>query len=301
MKKVLLVLLSIVVIAAAWGIMFVTDVNRGVFQSSFAEEVLETVPAAEFTRQLLAQQLFAELPGGTPPVVKQELPTAFLVVFDEPWADSVLRTASRDIISTIKGEQESLNSVFDIKERKELMFDQLMVQLSALSDRELADGGLPRMALGLTSSMLREQILSGIPDQLSLEALLVQAGGDINISELQQEYLRAQRRYRIGLIINIPLLVVLFILLAGSIGAMRWIGWSLIISGAVYLGAFLIFRGMAPTEIIETALSGMISSADISSVISMTVNKFLFLPMAVTGIGVILTAVSIFLPRRESA
>ncbi len=300
MKTILLVVISILLIAMTWGIMVKTDAQNQLLQKSYVEEILEAAPLANLARQGLAQQLFSEMPQGTPPVMQEQIPIAFFAVFDEPWFTDVIIRASDDLIQTITGEKPSLTTVIDIREEKKLLHQQLMVQLSNLSDQELAQGGLPRMALNMVSMAPPEQVLGGIPDEFSIEQLLSEAGLPMSIAEMQNEYQRAQRNYRTGLIIMIPLLAVVFLLLAGVVGALRWAGWSLVISGAVYLAGLVILRGMLPGIAAEAGLPPAIDPAQLVPVLRLTLNKFMFLPMVAAGVGVLMVAVSIFIPRRRN-
>ncbi len=295
MKKVLLVILSILIIGTAWGIMLIEDVQKHIITPDYVEEVLAEVPAGEFAQQMLAGQMFADLPQGTPPILKQELPVAFIEVFDVPWFNQVLVTASDDIIDVITGKKAAITTVIDITSEKQELYDVLMNNLRDKSDEELMQGGLPRMMIDL---MPPAQILGAIPNELPLDELIAQAGVPLDFAQLQQDYTGALSNYRTARMILIPVLLILVLLLAKIVGAFKWIGWSLIIAGGLYLIGLVIVRGMSSSIAADMQLPPGFTAGQVETVLRLTMDKFMVSPMITVGIGVVLAVIAIFLPKK---
>ncbi|GEM_PF-6174852 len=297
MRKLLLVLVSIVVIALTWGIMLVTDADRHVIQTSFVEEVLEETDLGDAVSAMLVEEMTGQLPPDIPPIFQEQISVAVSDVFDAQWAEQTILGLSSELLPVIRGEEDEYSAAIDITDEKEQLENTLTAQLNELSDEELQEYGTTRMELEMMMGMVLPQVTEGLPDQLDILEMLEGMGMELNVGELQEEYQVQRGRSQTIMFITIPAAIILYIVLAGIAGALRWSGWSLIIAGGLYLIVFVIARGVLPGVAEQIELPPEIDLAAVTSVIRMAIGKFMFSPMVTVAVGVILVVLSIFIPK----
>ncbi len=297
MRKLLLILLSVFVVFLIWGVVAGIDIQRGMLNESFIEQVLEDIPLAEAASRELPRIIMSELPAEMPPVIRQELPHAIASVFTPEWFQKTLKQVSSEMLAALR-RGENLDAAISIEAEKQLVYEQLLYRLGELSDEELMRGGMPRFMIAFIPY---NQLMQGIPNTLSLQQILTQSDVQMNVGEMLDFHQRARRNFIIGIALLIPMCAAGFVLLAGLNGALRWAGWTFIVSGSLYLSGLLLLHVAMPGiiasagDIPETAREILLPASE------MMLRLFMFSPMLVVGIGALLVILSLILPRRRSS
>lgn len=293
MKKLLLVLLSIGVVFLIWGMIAGIDIQRGILNESFFDQLLEEVPLAEAASRELPQIIVSDLPAELPPVVKQELPHAVASVFTPAWFQKTLRQVSRDVLDALAGEGRDI--VISIEDEKMQVYEALLGRLGELSDEELMRGGLPRFMIAFIP---HNQLLQGIPNALSLQQLLDQSDMHMDIEEFFAHHRRARRNFIISMMVLIPLCAAGYVLLAGLNGAMRWAGWTFIVSGSLYLVGLLVLNTVLPNIPIVSASMPPAVQELLVPAAGVMLGVFIYSPMLVVALGALLVIASLLLPKQ---
>lgn len=301
MRKVLLVILSIIVVLFCWAIMFESDLTQKVIDQSFIEELMDEIPIARIAHQQAPELVADQIPEDNPPVIIEQLPLAFAEVIDEAWIERTILMVTDDVLKTLTGEQERLTAVIDLRQEKDLIFEQMLSQLDELSHEELMQGGIPLPPgadIYMIAPNLEGPIKDGLPDSFVLAELVDTAGLPMSIAEIQNLYQRVRSFHTIGLIIFIPLSIILYLLLAGIPNAFKWSGFTLIIAGALYIIGLFVVRSMGITAVTAMELPFGLDGELLVPAVRMAVQKFMTSAIICAVIGVVLAVVGMLFPKR---
>lgn len=165
--------------------------------------------------------------------------SAFRSAFDEQWLTDQLDLAVDRVLGFVMGNENSLIVDIDIKDRKGIFRQELLL---------LAGQSAPsRLAASLAGFLSAEVV----PDELTLISL-----NATDLEPLLQQKLAALQRYRLWFKF-VPyaaygLLFILFLLWGGFSSGLKWSGLGLIVSGVLFvLVALLLFKSGAAQPYME--------------------------------------------------
>lgn len=166
---------------------------------------------------------------------------AMAEVFYEEWLEDHFLLITDDVLDLLNGEKQDLTSVINISEGKDRMEEKLIASLEILP-ADLRDKlNIPVAHVELIVDRFMGEI--AFPEEFQL-AYLMERGGDsvsedveIVVSNLQN----VRRLYRYLPPVFFPIFLLLFILLAGPAGGLKWFGaTALFISSTFFVGIRLV-------------------------------------------------------------
>jgi len=313
-KRIVLVLISLIVIVYGIGFMLV----NGVTGTLLNEEYYQTVMAENDIPQVAHDTLQEVIPpivndgitdGATitdpakKAVVDSQVDlfsSAIIDALDTQWIEEQITIVTDDLIESLTGEAGTLTAVIDLQPKIDEIESNIAEALQQYSDAELmAMFGAPKAYIPTIAEQIVQQL--GLPESLILNDLVGEmAPGTIDMA---RGYL-ATANVVFGMIMLIVVLVVfllLCVLLATRNIGIIWFGASLFISGMLYrIGTSRLTSFFSVENIIESATESLpISSELLSHIFQYTISEIAGLSTIFMIVGGVFVLGGILLVRQK--
>lgn len=217
--------------------------------------------------------------------VEEIVEIALLDAFSLKWFEETLETFSFDFVQYSTTKVGGLYSTVSLTSGK----DRFMTSLSRQINEKMTEENASYEEVILITRNIEEQIK--LPNNLVLEEVLEDNLGAVALSNL--DYIP---RYRdmliVGLYFGFGLFVVLYYLLGGITKAFRWMGFSIMASGAAYIVLYFnFFRQM----LMDSLLDFGVTSIAVEELLSVSMFPIIQIPIVFTAAGLIIFIVGILM------
>ena len=244
----LAVLLAIFIVVS--GIFILTQgVQKTLLQPSFYENVVEETETAPILMDSLVKGVENQAPSGSENLsaeqqqkiqdtVKQSLSEAL----DEEWADKTAIKIIKDVLAYLKGEQDGLTAVIDLKERKNIIRNNLEQTVEEELKNEIPEQYQERMTPQMKDRIQSQKdaitgdMLSNIPDKISLAESLEKHPESEQIKSSVASFQKVYNYLNPVLYVILGILIILMLALAGILSGLKWIGSGMIAAGVILFG-----------------------------------------------------------------
>jgi hypothetical protein len=305
-KVLALSLLMIALIISGWFYLALLSTEKTVLNYNYYEELLLETNAVEIIYQdnfdrlpdIMRNQIYARADQETIALIKEKEALFNLVIsvytseIEPPWLEEQLLVVIDDVLSLIKGEQQTLSAVIDL-EKIESGFERLMrIKLKSLRRDEFnALGGHPAVIVAQGGQIMR----------------LLGVEGEINLKQVQREKVIPAQFSRplacYNQFLNNHLLIylwfilifILMILLARPAGGLKLYGSALLISGLSFYAFSRYYNNLLPQSVISNPDPNFVylSPDLVEAAISYTAERIEVLPLIFAASGAILLVIGL--------
>lgn len=300
-KIVLLVLISILLVLGLWGFMANMAVERTALSSAYYRNLMERVDLASSVHSEL-QEVLPELikegvkegnedEGDEVPEELEEMLTmisgAFLRAYDEEWLEENLLIVTEDFLGLIKGEQDSLSAVINLKDGKDSLRDELAIELEGMTEEQLKEMDLPSGDIEEITDKIVTEI--DIPDELVLGEMFFEDGMDPEAEKVLASMQTARTLLLILPYVIFVLLLVFCCLLAGIAGGLKWYGAAALFSGVTFTFGLLLMRSIFLTRALNSLFEEMpLNPGPFQEALSYTILRAVTVPLVISGLALAL-------------
>ncbi|MEW5919824.1 MAG: hypothetical protein AB1796_02495 [Bacillota bacterium] len=262
-------------------------VERTVLSTSYYKGVLNKAGIAAYAHEILEEGIYNRLPQEMPEDVQVIMVGAFVQAFPQEWFEEHFLMIMDDVLALVKGKQETLTAIIDLRDGKDRYKKELAEKLVGLPADRLEMMELhPEKIEIMVEEMLRD---INLPDQLLLSELLEREGlpGEFEeaVSRLQQ--------YR-GYFLYIPylffvVLLLLCCLLAGWFNGLKWFGTAYLVSGITFCAGLLIIWAVLISPFIAAPGKGIPLDTEILLIAAKyTIARISTVPLVFVILGLLL-------------
>lgn len=301
-KVFLLLLISILLIISGWVYLAGMSVERTVLSIDYYHHLAnetELVSAVHGELQTAMPEIMLEgmLEDFDEDITEEEERTARtrigIVVkaltraFDSDWMKIQLLSVIEDFLALIKGEQEELSVVIDLREQKTAFRQELIDEFETLPEEIREKLDMPPEAIELMADQFLTEM--DLPGELQLTELLAADGFSQEVDEavtVSQNYLTM---FSYWPYIVFTLLLVFNILLAGPLGGLKWFGAAVLVFSLTFLVGLQVVRGAFPEPLLGGIEAELPLSLELlSSIVGYTVARASTIPLVSAAVGLVL-------------
>ncbi|MFO7807693.1 MAG: hypothetical protein R6V40_04730 [Candidatus Moraniibacteriota bacterium] len=255
--KILMLVISAIFFVVAGSIFILgKGVDKTLLQTSFYEEVIEELNVSSVVKKGILSGIRQQITkmedssgfsmNQTPEQREMEeqekemllaVESATSQAFSEEWIEKTSITVIDDVLTYLKGEQDELNAVVNLKERKEVVRKELKKHIDGSIEipKELEDQLTPMMKnqLEAEKNSATERILSNFPEKIVLANSLENHPESREIKNYVNMFQSGYKYFDAASYAILFILAILMILLAGVSGGLKWIGVGMFASGAL--------------------------------------------------------------------
>lgn len=283
-KKALLFIIFILMSATSMVYLMGWGAQMTVFHPSYYRVMIEEVNIVTDIHQSILSNMKDELPPDTAPEVFILLDTLG-EVFHVEWVETQAMVAIDDALAFVKGEQQDLNTLIDLQERKHVLRIELMAALTAFAK------GQPRLAdvdEQTIESRVDEIIYElELPDDITFMAFL--EGDD---GTLSPEVARAifwskifNRYFNFLPYVMLVAFLVAFCFLAGLYPGVQWFGVALVTASGMFLATLAVIRFRVLPNMIDVKSP---FANTVTTIIQNTLSRFYLAPIMYIMVGMIM-------------
>ncbi len=223
---------------------FSKGVENTVLETTFYEELLETTDISNLLLTNFLTGVDQEIDNEEETEeMKAEVETIFKSVISREWLNGTILYLIDDVLGYAKGEKEDITAQVNIKEQKDTL------------EQILEEGD-------------EESILDEIPDEIILKSVLE----DNNVLSKLDIFRAYYNFYKISIITSLIALLLIIIVLAKPISAMKWIGYAMTSSALFVFFALMTFENVIKNFAVN--LNGMLSGINIYEVVDIAISRF---------------------------
>jgi len=257
LKVVGLILVFILFCLNGWLYQAGMGVERTIFNANYYHHLFQEAGLTSVLHQGIIDEMSPGTAPGMPPEVEAEIELMWSEALSEAWLEAQILAVIEDLLAVLDGEQDTLTVSIDFSEPKGRLLQEAGVEEQVFADE--------------------------MPDEIPLSDIM---GAD---PQTWQEFLDIASRVQqvrstlmIIAYVGMVILLLLFILLAGLSGGLKWVGVATLFSGISFLGglqlfSFLIRNIMPPEELpeLQMVLRDLFNSVTIVSLVYAGVGLFL--------------------------
>lgn len=226
LKTFSLILLSI--LFAIFSIIFFLErgLGRTVLNFDFYEQAVTEVSLARVLRETLSDQILSELPDEVPDSMREGLIFGIQETLDEEWVEGTALGALDELLAWVKGESEEMVINIDLSERKDVLQEGVISYLETLPPTEVPPEIL---------ASIRRDGLEGFDEEIPDTITITHRELPAEVFEIRDQF---QTYYRLSLFLPyllIGLFLLIYILIGGVTGGLKWASATMIVSGTVGL------------------------------------------------------------------
>lgn len=209
LKKVVLVFLLTSFIFISNSFLLGNGIDRTILEESFYKDSLDRAKISP-----LVVDAFSQVIKDVPEEEREVIEISLSKTLEEEWVRENFLLIVGDLLPFLKGEKESLTAVISLKERKEIF------------QRKMEEG-LPE------DVELKEEVLEELPNEIALSEIIEENDFSEEIKSGVILFRQAYNYFNIASLFFLSFLIILFIILAGTLGSLKWIGGGMFLTGAL--------------------------------------------------------------------
>ncbi|HMB65237.1 MAG TPA: hypothetical protein VKO42_00020 [Patescibacteria group bacterium] len=310
LKTLSLVILLVLFIMASGIFILAKGAQKTILQPSFYEHVVEETETAPILMETFIKNVESQAPSGSENLSEEQLQgikntaqESFSRALSEEWADKTAIKIIEDALAYLKGEQDGLTAVIDLKERKNIIRNNLEQTVEEELKNEIPEqyqGRItPQMKNWIQSEKeaIMSNMLSNIPDQISLAESLEKHPESEQIKKSVASFQKVYNYLNAVLYATLGVLIILMLVVAGFWGGLKWIGSGMIVAGVMLFGGLFGLK----QSLLVTLKSGVSDMAITLEKLNLLTKPFFNTLNTIigiyAGIGLVLLLIGIFVKK----
>lgn len=303
LKVPLLILLVLLMIATGWVSQLGLSIENTFLTRSFYEDLFKQIDLSIYARVMMQEELMKELPFQLPDFLMEIISETLGSIYDDQWLKGELIVIIDDLILFVKGKGPEPDFLLNLTEKNEQMRDLLKGSWDQGPKNIINIFGFDTSIIDEFSHTFIEQI--EMPEHFDLNEYVKERGLTDDIIGPVKEFKKFRSFYLLFPYITFVFLFALFIILEGIIGALRWSGLALLISGSTFFLTLKVARSFY-TGSLEKSLvqDGILEAGAIIDTLNFALDRAVAFPLYFIFVGIILIVVNLlalFVTRKSKA
>jgi hypothetical protein len=228
-RVLVLVIIFVLLVATGWVFQAGISAERTLLNGSFYRDMIERTSLSPLIHAALQEQLYSEVSTSMPANLAAVVTRVLMTVFDEKWVEEQTLVIVDDLLDYLKGRQDDLTAVIDLRDKKEQLKRGITGALDLIPRQLIIMLGFDPQDLEIMADGLINEL--PMPDELSVKQIIAGNSEGGNIYHFLDQLKRIRFFY---LYLPYPVFLILFFLaikLAGAAGAFKWCGVAALVSG----------------------------------------------------------------------